>query len=817
MIKKFTFLFFMTFFAQSDSFGYNSDCVDYSLSRDLLYQDITSNSSIAQDPETKETIEVCKNRFPTINEKMLFRRIGNDPFEYQLRIEREYCWARNIGYSDKRCYWGRWVWGLNYSATLGNDDVVDPSSAHGSRALKRGRMPGHHVCLKRYIRGATYLHTDANAPSNVNPGPRTKVCAYVVNSIYDACNSPLIGWNHALIGCVDVPGLPGPPTYNVAMPYSETPFVVDDVKLEDTTTSDGTFIKGYLSLGSTFDQPLIKLKNGIVNGQEILLRYKKPGYRHIDDIPHGSSFQNDANQIVYYASIDPQNPSKVCACTEIGCSKKQFIGCVDRPTPRQSGFNIVAEYDVGSNNKLYVRFAKQTADGRVIYLDAQGRKSALNDAQKAVLLDDLDKLTNTPAEKPLQYYYTLPPEQNEISISEYKSVNNGSYYSYVNDVGYFYDTRFEVAMQHQVDGKPIMVNVETPGSRIQIDGCKGLKIAENQEDIRHQSFTLLGGVRERGYCMQCPLTGSDSIACPVPLNGVCNDGKVQQHEPDAVKLFCPGVIISPSSVSNTSFLCLQDSSNWNIIDYKLDKACVQIPNDCLQRPNTLLKDGMAIWSGDLSAGQTALSDCQDDYGVEKTRYYRLQPKDKIIQSNFPCNLFVGDCNQIYANYENAFNKTVSYIVDYEKIAHHLNRNLNKQEVNEIAKNLSSFLGSVHSVTFDEELPSRKCMLSAINTDVFSQVYHSCKIKNSCSAVVKESDYSGFASWPKVRDLTSQEMQYTTENKVATFRIVENGVCKTGFKPLATGLTPKRECYIKYIDGVKVIEQWDDVIYPCIAE
>jgi hypothetical protein len=239
------------------------------------------------------------------------------------------------------------------------------------------------------------------------------------------------------------------------------------------------------------------------------------------------------------------------------------------------------------------------------------------------------------------------------------------------------------------------------------------------------------------------------------------------------------------------------------------------------RGNMSAQDGFGVWSADLAVGAEESSDCDGAYGIEDTLYYSLYPKDMIPRQSFNCQDFSGNCNQVYQSYIVAYGAATDEIDLLQNIAHSLGRNLNVQERLRIEAKLGVFNTKVHTLTHEgsspiRKKPTRKCYASVLDpTKTYSEVIDGCKIQNSCSAITKTIAETGFATWPKVRDLDETELTSTGENSTMNFRITTTGTCASGYKRGVQDQDPTRECYMKYVNGNRVVEQWNEITNPCV--
>jgi hypothetical protein len=805
----------LTFFATQAMAGYlDDDCYDYMAgSRKIGANDryISFDSAGIK--------EACRNKFKTWGERFTLKRDTSGP-DTTYTVTRSYCWARNV-FRESSCSWPTGpAWGDNYSAIFLPTDVRSPDDGDGRRILRSGgyqivpkKNPstgkpivnragegevevigsgalGDHVCLKRFPPKSDML------PSGKNSRSKNMVCAYLVYALVkNSCTAPVGGWGNALIGCVEEPLYPGPPTYNHVMAAGIAPFTDPDIELEQ-------YISKY---NSTFSQPVIKLLNGKPAAEnELLLRYKFPGDTTvIDSLPSSGSFKSDKQKKIYRAVVDPNNPGQICACEGAGCDNKVYIGCVSRPTPRDSNLKIVAEYTTGQGNAPAVRpaFVQTTTNGDIIYYDADGSLAQINADGNAFKTDKNGQLTSTPAKLPLKYKkLPLPPEK--FAIREYYFNKDAKIYN--RDVMTVYGVAFQAIIpQMQSDKVPAFAILDTRS-----ESCNALKLADNQWDETKPSYFIPAGDRDRTYC-NCPPANAEN--CPVPKVVNCNG---IEHEEDALRIFCPGVLKTPSQVDKSNMICLQPASSWNFSNYEYDQMCVQIPTDCGVRTEPSISSGISAWPK-LTRGATALGSCDMDTGIEQQIAYNFDPPTLIERKNFDCSKVTENCDYIYNNvYKIQFYRALKTLNSVQALANSLNRNLNENDKQIINRSLGDF-SSFHTLKANQPIiPKRSCsMLKTLEVDC-GLIKGPCMIQNSCGELKRPAYITGYAVWDKIRDLNTEEQNKVNRLPFAEIYIEATGKCPAGYKEDKAG-APVRKCYSKYVNGERVGGRWLEVENPCI--
>jgi hypothetical protein len=591
--------------------------------KDVKSGDLTCEEWIIEKDEQgfKET---CRDQYPTLNERIRFARTNIDPFDTTYKITHQWCWVRYFDGTCRFCIIPGWedtcvnAWGPKLHANYYVDDIGSRTSGGGKKTVFI-----HSFCLKKFPPKDYYLHND-NAQ---NPTNRTKVCAYYVQpfplaslaaiagggliggvlagtiagAITDGnqCNMPMIDWDHALVGCVDSPIKPGPQTYNETIPPGMAPMVDNSIGLEDFRRIDGILELGYISLGSKFDQPVVRLLEiaGISTVENaLLLRYKFPGDTTVyDDIPACGQFAKSSNKNTYCAIVDEENPSEVCVCQESKCAERSYLGCVPRPTPAQSHYKIMPKYtpfiDAGvTYPALDISFIRMTNMDKVRYIDADGAVAIeAEDGNKYKYDTTKNVITTVPAVEPLTYDKLALP-LTPITLPEYyvkgdsttpvKRLAKGTLDKKIYGVDFSANIpKFTEA------GEFDYIWVETPGSRSDTaygdntpinerpDGC-GTFTKVTSPNTLLPLFMVPAGERIRDLC--CPEDMESKAYCPIPPATPCRNGTLIPHDLEAVKAVCPGIYKKPEDPSKADKICLMTSNGWNLLPIN-ESACVEIP------------------------------------------------------------------------------------------------------------------------------------------------------------------------------------------------------------------------------------------------
>ncbi len=349
----------------------------------------------------------CRSRHPSVNERVYLVRNGNDPETTTFTVARDYCtarrwWGTSVGSwhcdwwwhedNDGEEYPGDPWWGDHYSATFNLDDLDGDF-----KTLYGGAFggPGIQVAIKRVKKYQPFPHNE----NSKNPGPRDKACAYIVVGGKDT----FLLWSaqHALIGCVDLPGLPGPDVFNTAILTNIVPKVDTTICLDRNAISEkcNTSKTDLLTRGSTFDKPLAVLTNGDKNDlKEVDLRYQFYEDDYDDNIKTCGSIDIEGYSGKKYCAQVPLNqPGKVCICEQgkkTGgdaqnpynfCGDNPTIGCLPRPSLQQSKLTIVAtpviyvEDPVGNQfNAALPNFVETDLYGSPLYIDSKGNPACLD-------------------------------------------------------------------------------------------------------------------------------------------------------------------------------------------------------------------------------------------------------------------------------------------------------------------------------------------------------------------------------------------------------------------------------------------------------
>jgi hypothetical protein len=760
--------------------------------------------------------EYCKTGFPSSGERFILKRTGTDPFDTLYTVRRSYCWAMN-GFDSWSCQWPTGpAWGDDYSASFDVSDIKTPDDSVGKKALRSGSgLNGHYVCLKRYAPGQQMKHGGTNTTKH------NLICGYTVFALMgDACQSPWGGWNAAYFGCVEEPLKYGPQTYNVSIPAGLMPYVDPNVELEDTKDDRGNLVQGYLSMGSTFDQPLIKIINGYDNAPLVLRFRYDDDSRFIDNRPICSAFPNQRNG-VYCAKIADSDPSKVCVCEKNLCNENSFLGCVDRPTPRQSNLAIIAEYidypgqeDAGGAPAVSPAFALTDSNGDVIYYDSKGAAVYFDKDGNAFKRDSSGKPTSDPAEGRL-IYNKLPMPKNPIPIrenSEQKTQGN-KFTFYKKDMGKVYGVEFTAIIPQFLSDKKTIFSraLETPYTRQTTDGCGALALAKDPNDPNKPRFYVPAGSRDRTFCA-CP-EGADPRSCAVPPETKCYNGRVEYNDPEAAKIYCPGKFVENSDNAGGGKICLQLSSSWGSQGVSLlsdkDIMCADIPNKCKAVKEPVQTSGFSVWP-QQEVGNKALGSCLTEGGFQERMEYTIDPVAPIERAKFNCSALKtgANCDETYnLVYLPAFKSLTNDLGSMQLAAYSENRNLSKEDIQKLDFNT---VGNLHKLAAALLNPARECKANT-NQGV---VENGCMIKNSCDSISSVNQLNGYAYWVKVRDLNESEKK-TASTSEYTFNITMEGTCPAGYKE--GDAKPNRKCLIKYRNGERIFEKWQDPVNPCIKQ
>ncbi|AIF81025.1 hypothetical protein I862_02310 [endosymbiont of Acanthamoeba sp. UWC8] len=585
-MRSFLYIFFLSF---------SIIFIDISLS--FAYSESGSCADWTRGSDTMGRREVCKGGFPTTNERMKIARVNTDAFSPVYKIYHQWCWFQFFG----ECV----LWDTNIrSATFHESDFYNRLSENFGLSSNARQLFCHTVAVYSYAPGAGYQHSGRNDTN------RTKICGYYCMSDVGGTCSPTFNWDYSLIGCVDGPIYPGPPTFNDTIAPGMEPMVDDTIGLEDSLDVNGNRVQGYISLGSKFDQPVIRLNEITGAGsieRTLLLRYKFPGdTTNYDNLKTCNQIPGSENKISYCAQVPSDNPSQVCVCQENSCANEVYLGCVPRPTPRQSNYGIVSEYTTTNgtvsgkstqNPALKYYFVKLTNSGEIIYIDADGSAAAYGSDKIAYKLDAAGSLSATPANGTLNYAtLALSPtfgnqEKDSLPLKEYYenilTASNGQTTTILaQDVSAkIYGVQFAAFIpQFNANGTYRKVKIITPAIRASTDGCGAYSVIVGEDGYTgsdmYPSYTVPSGKRIRNLCCA---GGAGSSNCLVPPITACKNPKGAMPEPDYTAEFsvCPGIYNGAVDVNKPDKMCLVESdslvgkSDWDFINAK-DQVCVDI-------------------------------------------------------------------------------------------------------------------------------------------------------------------------------------------------------------------------------------------------
>lgn len=284
-----------------------------------------------------------------------------------------------FGISRQLKYWGcdccahcGTLWDFTVRSTFSPNDFSYNSTA-SSVKVANGGSPA--TCLRRIVPGG-------DCPEGgTNQDTWSKVCGYVVISQFGGCTNQVnawgFNWRLARFGCVHEPLKAPPPPFNKVSVSLLSPSVVP-MPVTDLINQTG----------STFASPKVILTDGRApNPHNITLTY---------DFSRGAqqicqSFDPSLNiQGVFCADVSDNDPSQVCVCRQGSCSRDpspEFLGCVDRPTPRQSNLKMVAFYAPYTDGSptVTVRFLSSNANGDLCIGSSSSPASFCDQGSKTII------------------------------------------------------------------------------------------------------------------------------------------------------------------------------------------------------------------------------------------------------------------------------------------------------------------------------------------------------------------------------------------------------------------------------------------------
>lgn len=712
----------------------------------------------------------CRDSHPTTNNLLALKRIGTDPFNTTYRVRFGYCWGRTI---DGGCIGSNWS---TDSATFQSTDVKTSTETAGKKILTAAGTAAH-VCLKRYAPGDTMLHTEGSDTTNTST--HSKVCGYVVLALAgDACTSPFNGWDSSWFGCIEESLMPRPITFNPVIPSEISPIIDPNTKLLDYVDDNGIERPGYITLGSKFDQPVIKLINSYsgLPANTLILRYKfptDPDVRQLNDYPASGQFNNAGNY--YQAVVTADNPSQVCACmVGSGCNNGIYVGCVDRPTPYQSNLailgvspTVVAAADGSISPVISPEFALTDAAHQIIYYDASNRPSYLDPSTNQAFLRNPTTLaiTSSPATLPLTYKKLglplAPMNLREYYVQDVSGVN-----TYAKDVGNVYGVSFDAIIpQLDASGNAMYEYLNTPprsdNCNVVTEPASGFSVETTPQ------YYKPGGTRTRTYCT-CP----SATVCPAPGAPGCADPNIcpptadtcPQSTQTALRTFCPGLFIK-GEVSTADKICLRSQTpSWNFVNASTDKLCDKIKAGCAGA--SLSKGSGYMQWPEIQDGTTMTGSCDLALGFEPGKTVTPVPYDKdFFYSYYGCPPApAGDtapfptkapttCSEVYSIYLGNFNGMLAAFPDQSErnlsnaeVVYYINRYINPVNT---AGHLDSaspyYYGNWYSPALS---PTRSCSIG------IATVTNTCKKTYGCLAIPAAYQAFGYATFPNSNTVSS---------------------------------------------------------------
>lgn len=325
-----------------------------------------------------------------------------DTFEHNFGASRQLAW---------------WWFGTHWDSTVRartSQSTFDAQASMSSPITAAGGTPI--VCFRR-------IKPDGACPEGGrNPDRLPKVCGYVVWNTILPCDSDANawgGWDHARFGCVHEPLKPPPPPFNEVMVAPLSANVLPYATATDAVEK----------LGSTFHQPKVRISDG-VNTVDLVYDYTS-----IDSTTQMPKLNCqkilDSNgvakiNISYCAEVPQDAPYQICVCPEGQCANTpnntdgaSYLGCIPRPTPKQSNLKMMAFYQADAATgapMVTMRFLHSNLSGDLCL----GKTSNLLDASK--FCDGGTKISHQP-----DNYYTPKWDSNKYPVSYYDPGYNHSY------------------------------------------------------------------------------------------------------------------------------------------------------------------------------------------------------------------------------------------------------------------------------------------------------------------------------------------------------------------------------------------------------
>ena len=753
----------------------------------------------------------CFDFFPTWGERMKLERLNSDPFETKYLISRQYCWARFVFSGDKQCGAPRitkWCfiipcefswdppeyecWGDTREKTVTNFNSGDEFTM----------VSGFNIVKLYKVRPM-----GAFGDRSKNTGKTTKICAYYKTNF-------LGGWftdNNSLIGCVDEPLKPVPPTFNFVMPSIDEPYV-------DQKTPISTLI----AKGSRFDQPLAIIKFGDPP-IELFLRYKFDG----DNFTYNPANLANAQAKVcdkfnnypatYCAKIPHNRTQEVCVCEKENCDEDIFIGCLPRPIPADSKSAIVGTYvtkvnEIGEMHPAISIIAAHTnSNGEPIILDSEGSEVYQKNGNN-YKLDSLGNQTNIPAVDPLQYK-KLPLPLSPIIIREYvkqqmQDGQSGQIQNIVTrDSASLYGLNFN-AIISKIDpstGELKQLHIRTPQMRWSKDGC----VVTTSESSGYSTFYTVTGKRFRDNC--CPSSiidvGTQIQQCIVPrylpkclgsptsTPPYVDKGKdAPPQNIEAEKAVCPGAyegpLLNPDGSlvdpSNPDRICIVNDSSWNEAMPK--PYCVEMPRPCEEVKIPTSNSGYAIWpKTDQDITQQGI--CKEEFGFEYARNIeiRLENSNMNLTSDTRIELDKAK-NELSLLQQNAKKENRNIQLSEFSMSYGIK---NALELDSIKKN-----GVIISKT-GKLTPTRKC-----TTNVYATTVQNPCVKTSrCKSITEAAPANGNLNVPDASEEYKSNLDTSSGpgnvDKPISNQSTINGQCISPYQNQGASTPTKRACITDY--------------------
>ena len=506
----------------------------------------------------------------------------------------------------------------------------------------------------------------------------------------------------------------------------------------------------YIAEGSKFQTPLIDMSLKNPQGattQTLHLMYVFPGDDSVARYARCQKF--NGLDTTYCANVSNNNPSEVCVCEEGQCGEKAdepeiYLGCVPRPSPKDSNIDLIPSYEP--------------------YIDEKGN------IFPSMNLKFHDKINNKDLKfsiKQLKEYYggvqKIPCHQNDDNPNPPDPNCTEDLWTYKHDEQTVYGITFtSIIPEFTSSSKIEEIYVRSPKSLEASGGdpkACNIYAETNNPDLGEPNVLPANNQakpeppekeRERGMCTQVGKDGHAMIP-PHPSGTCIVDSQHVEPSPDAELAICPGIYKGVIRDTQRK-IYLQLNDNWDGF-LPSDPVCAPISSSTCRKidPKNVTKEtGYAVWPKQQNAGQSQQQgECHSDIGFEET-----------IQISSP---MTNICDSKKSDYDTCM-KTAGKLLNFQTELEQQNLN-----VNFATDTFNTILKKYFNITTTSAAPERTCKKG--NT-LYGEIKNPCKFIENCGGNIKPTAATGNVLWTAFSGNNGDKL--TFENIDQGLKIYING-------------------------------------------